>query len=245
MRVAVVSDVHGSLVALEAVIADLRGTAPDVVVHGGDLVVNGPKPNDVVAVIRELGWAGVVGNTDEMLWKLDDLDDKLSQMPRLAPLLTTMYEHTAPAALERLSTDNLGWLKQLPADLDIDGTVILHASPNNLWRAPAPDASDEELASTYEALQGRVVIYGHIHRPFVRKLENTFIANSGSVGLTWDGDPRASYLIVDDGVPEVVRVEYDVEKEVAPLSTERFPYSEWLAEMRRQGRFVRPDDFEP
>ncbi len=68
MRIAVVSDVHGHLVALDAVIEDLARRAPDVIVHGGDLAVIGPRPAEVVDRVLELGWPGVLGNTDEMLW---------------------------------------------------------------------------------------------------------------------------------------------------------------------------------
>ena len=64
MRLAIISDIHGNLTALEAVIADLKTASPDLVVHGGDLVVGGPRPAEVIDRIRELRWAGVVGNTD-------------------------------------------------------------------------------------------------------------------------------------------------------------------------------------
>ena len=82
MRIAVVSDVHGSAHALEVVVHDLRQKSVDVVLHGGDLVVNGPSPDDVATTIRELGWRGVLGNTDEMLWTLNELTGRLARMPR-------------------------------------------------------------------------------------------------------------------------------------------------------------------
>jgi predicted phosphodiesterase len=69
VRVAIVSDVHGSLSALDAVVTDIERRAPDLVMHGGDLVLMGPQPAEVVDRIRELGWPGVVGNTDEVLWR--------------------------------------------------------------------------------------------------------------------------------------------------------------------------------
>ena len=67
MRLAIISDIHGNLTAVEAVIRDLEKTTPDLVLHGGDLVVGGPRPAQVVDCIRQVGWAGVVGNTDEVL----------------------------------------------------------------------------------------------------------------------------------------------------------------------------------
>ncbi|PYU57499.1 MAG: YfcE family phosphodiesterase, partial [Acidobacteria bacterium] len=68
MRVAIVSDIHGNRRALEAVVADLQQIAPDVVVHGGDLAAGGAHPAEIIDQVRSLGWPGVRGNTDEMLW---------------------------------------------------------------------------------------------------------------------------------------------------------------------------------
>jgi len=64
MRIAVVSDIHGNLTALEAVLADLEQTSPDLALHGGDLADGGSSPIEVVDRIRDLGWQGVMGNTD-------------------------------------------------------------------------------------------------------------------------------------------------------------------------------------
>ena len=66
-RIAIVSDLHGNLSAFEAVLADLRSAAPDLVLHGGDLADPGSSPVEVIDQIRDLGWSGVYGNTDEML----------------------------------------------------------------------------------------------------------------------------------------------------------------------------------
>lgn len=241
MRIAVVSDVHGSLHALESIIDDLRHTSPDRVFHGGDLVVNGPRPDEVVTAIRALAWPGVVGNTDEMLWSLDRLEEQLAAMPKLEPLLRVMYEHTAPAALQRLSDENLRWLRSLPEQVTQEDLTVLHARPDDLWRAPSPGASDDELRATYTSLGTGVVVYGHIHRPFVRRMEGLAVANSGSSGLAWDGDRRASYLVIDDDDIEIRRVHYPVERDVNDLLAESFPYARWLAEMRDRASYVTPD----
>jgi putative phosphoesterase len=241
LRIGVVSDVHGSRHALEAVIDDLRQQSVDVVLHGGDLVVNGPSPEEVATTIRELGWRGVLGNTDEMLWTLNELTARLARMPRLGPLLRVLHEQMAPAALERLSDVNLQWLRALPQQIVEDGVKLLHASPGDLWRAPREDADNETLRTIYGAMPADVVVYGHIHRPFVRELPGVVVANSGSVGLTWDGDPRASYLVIDSGTVEVRRVEYAVERDVSDLLSSGLPYAAWLAEMRRRAAYLPPD----
>ena len=75
MRVAVVSDIHGNLTAFEAVLADIRQSSPDLVLHGGDLADSGSSPIDIIDRIRTLGWQGVLGNTDEMLVQPDSLEN--------------------------------------------------------------------------------------------------------------------------------------------------------------------------
>ena len=83
MRIAVVSDIHGNRTAFEAILADLRKTSPDLVFHGGDLTDSGSSPVEIVDHIRDLGWQGVVGNTDEMLFRPDSLTEFAKQSPRL------------------------------------------------------------------------------------------------------------------------------------------------------------------
>ena len=116
----------------------------------------------------------------------------------------------------------------------------MHAAPGDLWRAPMPDAQDDELSAIYGPLEAATAVYGHIHRPYTRTLNRLTVANSGSVGMPWDGDPRASYLLIDEGGPELVRVEYDIEREAAMLMRSGYPDASRLAEMRRRGAFLRP-----
>ena len=109
-------------------------------------------------------------------------------------------------------------------------------------RAPLPDAEDGELLATYGSCGAEMVVYGHIHRPYVRALGEITVANSGSAGAPYDGDPRASYLLVEDGVARIVRVDYDVELEAALLLDSGYPRADWVAEIRRRGSFVRPPE---
>lgn len=239
MRVALVSDVHGNLTALEAVVADLRRRAPDLVLHGGDLALMGPRPAQVVDRIRELGWPGVVGNTDELLWAPGEHQRQLDRAPGLAALLALLFDVYAPDTRERLGDERLAWLRTLPGVHRTGELSVVHARPGDLWRAPMPDTPEAELRIAYASLAARRVAYGHIHRPFVRTLADVTIANAGSVGLPWDGDPRASYLLIEDRGVEVVRVEYDVEVEARALRAAEHPDADRLSEMRRRGRFVK------
>jgi predicted phosphodiesterase len=102
-----------------------------------------------------------------------------------------------------------------------------------------PDAGDKELEATYAPVGADVVVYGHIHRPFVRRLGEQTVANAGSVGLAFDSDPRASYLLIEDHRAEVIRVEYAIDTEVAALRASGYPDADRIAEMLRRGRFVR------
>ncbi len=241
MQVAIVSDVHGNLTAFDAVLADIERRAPDLVLHGGDLALMGAQPAEVIDRVRELGWPGVVGNTDEVLWRPQEQLRQEELAPKLGTPLRLIFNEYAPATLELLGEERVTWLRGLPAQQRLGDLVLVHAAPDDLWRAPMPDAEDDELSAIYEPLDAATAVYGHIHRPFTRTLTQLTVANSGSVGMPWDGDPRASYLLVDDGRPHLVRVEYDVEREAAQLLDRGYPDAPRLVEMRRRGVFVRPE----
>lgn len=100
--------------------------------------------------------------------------------------------------------------------------------------------SDEELDRIYGKLDAPLVVYGHVHHPFVRQLPEFVVANSGSVGLPYDGDPRASYLVIDDGRPTIRRIAYDVDAEIKEIASSGYPHMPWISAMLRTGRFVPP-----
>jgi diadenosine tetraphosphatase ApaH/serine/threonine PP2A family protein phosphatase len=116
----------------------------------------------------------------------------------------------------------------------------MHASPGDLWSAPMPDADEHTLVETYGGHDARLVAYGHIHRPSVRRLPALTVMNSGSVGLPYDGDWRAAYLLLEDGVPSIRRVAYDLERALDDLRAARYPLIAWQSDVQRQGRFTRP-----
>ncbi len=232
MRIAVVSDIHGNLAALEAVISDLRVTAPDKVFHGGDLADGGAHPAEVVDTIRGLGWPGVLGNTDEMLFRPQALADFASGSSAPKPLWEAIGE-MAEWTRERLGQERLDWLAALPLLEVHERMAVVHASPGDPWRAPGPEADDGELERIYGPLGQPVAVYGHIHRPYVRALSGLTVANSGSVGLPYDGDPRAAYLLLDGTIPTIRRVDYEVPIETAALLACGIPHAQWTASMLR------------
>jgi predicted phosphodiesterase len=240
VRIAVVSDFHGNLVGLDAVVADLERTRPDLVLQGGDLALTGPRPAEVVDRVRELGWPGVVGNTDELLWNPGARAVQEAAAPALRGWLGVMFERLGPWATERLGEERIAWLRTLPERYGAEGLALVHASPGNLWKAPMPDAPDEDFRAAYAALAEPAAAYGHIHRPHVRALDGLQVGNSGSAGMPWDADPRLSYLLVEDGVPSVRRLEYDVERAARDAVDAGFPLADWLGGVYRSGRFTQP-----
>jgi putative phosphoesterase len=240
MRVAIVSDIHGNRRAFAAVLADLRQVTPDLVVHGGDLAYGGAHPAEIIDQIRTLGWPGVRGNTDEMLWAPKSLAEFSAATPKLAPLLAAIRE-LIPSALASIGEERLRWLEGLPERYAGSGFGLVHASPGDLWRAPMPDASDDELRGTYASLGAQIVVYGHIHRPFVRRLPSMTVVNTGSVSQSYDGDRRASYLVIEGESVTIRRVEYDVESEAKELLRSGLPHAEWLARILLAGQYVPPE----
>jgi 3',5'-cyclic AMP phosphodiesterase CpdA len=152
MRIAVLSDVHGNLRALEAVTDDLRRQAPDLVVHAGDLALNGPRPAEVIDRIRELGWPGARGNADELLWA--GLDPVPAAEREQAQALRQ-------ATLRLLGADRVRWLRQLPRLWRHEDLVVMHASPTTLEQARTVEATDQQLVAPYGGLDARLVVYAH------------------------------------------------------------------------------------
>jgi len=239
MRIAILSDIHGNRTAFEAVLADLQQTSPDLILHGGDLADAGARPAEIVDRIRDLGWQGVVGNTDEMLFRPESLEEFASQSPA-APSLWTAIRQMAAATRTMLGEERIAWLRGLER-VQIQGPMALvHASPESPWRAPTPEATDAELESVYAPLGQPIAVYGHIHRPYIRRVPSPqvrewFVANTGSVGLSYDGDRRASYLLLDGLSPTIRRVEYDVEREMKALSSCGLPHADWIAKSLQTG----------
>jgi len=240
MRIAIISDIHGNRRAFQAVLADLRQVAPDLVLHGGDLAHGGANPADIIDQVRSLRWPGVRGNTDEMLWSPESLTQFAARQPKLGPLLSRIQE-MIPSTLASIGEERLRWLEGLPNLHSQEGLSLVHASPNDCWRAPMPSAGDEELRNTYSSLRAPIVVYGHIHRPYIRRLQDIIIANTGSVSQSYDGDRRASYLVMDGESITIRRVEYDVEDEAKELLRSGLPHADWLSRILLAGKYCSPD----
>jgi putative phosphoesterase len=251
VRVAVLSDIHANLTALDAVIADLRTTRPDLVVHGGDLMSGGTRPADVIDRVREMNWPGVYGNTDEMLWRPHRVAEAL-QAPQLHRIRDLLLTHTIPATLNAIGNERLAWLRALPHRWSHEDLCIVHAGPDDVWQVTAPNASDEALDGVFRVLACNRVVYGHLHVPFVRRLPTFTLVNSGAVSQPLDGDARSAYVLLDDERIEIRRVEYDIEEEVRLLlrsddpfahsTVETSPHREICTSVRQSVRLAAPTD---
>jgi putative phosphoesterase len=239
LRIAVVSDIHGNRHAFEAVVADLRRVAPDLVVHGGDLAAGGAHPAEIIDQVRSLGWPGVCGNTDEMLWAPERLSELAAAQPKLANILAMVRETIAPTVAS-IGKERLQWLQNLPALYSHEVFTLVHASPGDLWRAPMPNASDEELRNIYASLDAPLAVYGHIHCPFIRRLPSMTVANTGSVSQSYDEDTRASYLVIDGEQLTIRRVAYDVQSEAEELLRSGLPHAGWMARILLAGKYFPP-----
>ena len=202
MRIAVVSDIHGNLLAFDAVMTDIERFSPDEIWCGGDLGWLGPWASECIERVREAGWPTVKGNAD--VWITGDpqtIDDEAERAINIGI-----------AAAHEISEDHANWLLNLPIGHQGAGSILMvHGTPQSAFTAPLPDSP----SSAFEPYEGQaaLVIYGHVHQAFVRRLaDGTIVANPGSVGLPLDGD-TASYLLIDQEGPNVTlrhrRITYD------------------------------------
>ena len=236
MRIALFSDVHANLPALEAVLADIAARpGVDATYHLGDLVGYAPWPNETVGLIRETGIAGVAGNYDSTVAAGHEHCGCAYEDPDQERLAHESYAWTRSRVFE--STRR--WLGALPFRLDVRPggghaagatLVLVHGTPtlNTLyWNADRPDDFARSMARMAGMRAGDIIAFGHTHRPWSRTVDGMHFLNTGSVGRPKDGDPRASYAIVDAGKEGVditiVRVEYDVERAAAAIHSSDLP----------------------
>lgn len=236
MRLAAISDIHGNLPALEAVAADLRRQAPDAVVCLGDISLRGPRPAECVDLLRSLSPLSVVrGNHDHCLPDEDFVPRSFKE---------EMDWHHVRWHNRRVPSAIFDWLTNLPVNdtLTLEGVRVdlFHAAPGSLTEVVYPWAPDENLSKLYLDESAGLVLYGHIHRGFVRHAGGRIVANPGSVGMPFDADTRAAYAIIDIeagniGV-QLRRITYDVAQAIE-LARE-MPVSEALIDSLRTGTFT-------
>jgi putative phosphoesterase len=212
MQILVISDLHANWPALEAV---LGAQAFDGVIVVGDLVSYGPHPREVVEWVRSHATLMIRGNHDDALACGSDW--------RCAPTSKPLATATRAVHRELLSLEDIQFLGSLPrlASLQSAGQTLfaVHASPrDHLYRYTlTPQASDEHVRGQVGRVQADYVLLGHTHLPMVRSSGRRLVVNPGSVGQPRDGDPRASFAVMENGTVVLKRVAYDVERTVRDL----------------------------
>lgn len=238
MRIAILSDIHGNLVGLDACLADLHAQGgADVIVAAGDLCLDGPKPKRVLQRLQEIGAKCVRGNTERFICDPDSALSELSEADR----------KQISWARSEIGEKWLAWLAQLPFSQRFgepeDELLVVHANPSSdnehLW----PDADDATLERLIGDEKAAVIAFGHLHLPYVRVWRGKVLVNVASAGLPKDGDPRAGYAILTQcsGGWEVKhrRVAFDVKKVATQLADCGIPESAELISTLRRHRYKR------
>jgi predicted phosphodiesterase len=244
MRIALLSDIHANLPALQAVL-DHVALRDDIAAthHLGDLVGYAPWPNETVALLKEFRIEGVAGNYDSTV-----ATDYAHCGCRYEDARQEELSHLSYAwTREACSPATKAFLRRLPFRMDLRpsgghaaGTtvILVHGTPtlNTLyWTEDRPDSFCSTMAAMAGAKKGDVVCFGHTHKPWQRRVDGILFVNTGSVGRPKDGDWRAGYVVLDvsDAAPSVefVRVEYELERAMAGIRSSGLPdeFADYLA----------------
>ncbi len=251
-RIAAISDVHGNLPALEAVHKAVNAARPDYVAICGDLVMNGPDPAGTLALVRDLERAGAfvtLGNTD---LAVSD-GDYTAAFPWFSDGAPDSYCRAAEWARDQIGDDGVDYLRHLPFERRLrvgdegaphgDLVLFCHASPGSLTDGLGADLDPVVTIDRVSGTDARVIVCGHTHIPEVREVGWRTIVNDGSAGYVFDGDPTASWALIDiddDGIKaEIQRTSYDVMAAANAVSARGLPGDVYRAATIRTGKLVR------
>lgn len=258
MTIALFSDIHANLPALEAFFADVEKRRPDQVFCLGDLVGYNIWPNEVIRAIRERGIPAIAGNYDYGVGRASDdcgcaykTDEEKAN-----GAVSISFTNQMVQAAERQ------YLRELPKHIRLEfelaggdplQVLFVHGSPRRINEYLFEDREEKSLLRILEAANADVLCFGHTHKPYHRVLHSGTDAephfrhaiNTGSVGKPKDGDPRGGYVLLHFDAEsstrragslcvEFVRFEYDVEK--AALAVERSPLPNAYATALRVGK---------
>src|SRR5919106_479100 len=212
-RVAVITDIHSNLAALEAALARIDTDGIDDVYCGGDLVGYGPRPNDVCSLISERGIPTIYGNYDWAIAR-DEEDCRCAYVTQHDREIGQLSVDWTLRHTDRISK---AFMHDLPFDLrfELGGKRVrlVHGSPRKVNEY----LFEEKPARTFERIAALadcdVLVFGHTHKPWRHEYGGVLFVNCGSVGKPKDGDPRASFAVLGEGEGglevTIERVAYD------------------------------------
>jgi protein phosphatase len=246
LRLALLADIHGNIHALEAALAAIAPLGPDRIVILGDLVLNGPRPSEVVERVIDLERSGAVviaGNTDIAVAD----GDYSAAFPWLDDV-PVGHRAASEWAHEQLNDMQLDYLRRLPAErrLAVGDELVLacHASPGSQTNGMPADLDAAVTMQYATRTDARVICCGHTHLADIRELGRKLLVNPGSCGYAFDGSPEAcwGWLSLEEGAePEarLHRTAYDAQAVAEEVSTRGLPSDVYRAATIRTGRFVR------
>lgn len=225
MRVAIFSDVHGNLPALEAVLAAIQGQAVDAVYCLGDLVGYGAFPNEVVERIQRERIPTVTGNYDDGVgYDRDDCGCAYREEHERA-----RGQRSLEWTRAQTTTAHKAILRSLHPQIrfEADGkrVLLVHGSPRKLNEYLFEDRALSSFQRLSASSDADVIVFGHTHKPYTKLVDGVSFVNVGSVGKPKDGDWRACYATIDLATSDVrfVRVEYDVQRAMQAIRQTDLP----------------------
>ena len=235
MRFALLGDIHANLPALQTVVAHAQEQDVAGYWNIGDFVGYGPFPNEVIDLLRDIKAQSIIGNYDQKVLKFPQKAKKWRKKKQPLKYLAFKW------AYEALSKDNREYLASLPNDLELTAArrsiFLTHASPQSNEEHLIPETPQERFQELAHGVSADLVVFGHSHRPFVRRVDGVWFINTGSVGRPDDGDPRSSYAILElsdrDIQVQHYRLTYDVDRTVNAIRAAQLP--EPFAQMMVQG----------
>ena len=192
-RIAVLADIHGNIPALDAVIKDIHSQAPDEVLVGGDLVGRGPQGDAVIRRIAQEGWRCVRGNHEDYM---------LGFRRREVPQAWWSAEEWSAARwmAAELSEEAVAYIDALPFSITSAAQpdlVLCHGTPRSHSEGLGAWSADALLSEHLRAITGSLLVCAHTHRPMSRVVPEGMVVNTGSVGMPFNGDTRAQYVILE------------------------------------------------
>ncbi|WHY71033.1 metallophosphoesterase family protein [Fictibacillus enclensis] len=229
MKMAFISDIHGNAVALETVLRDIKEKSIDQVFVLGDLCFRGPEPKRSLELVQALNTKVIKGNADE--WVVRGISE--GEVP---PHVKNMMDKERLWCYEQLSAEDINFLQELPSDIMFNNGQLsvhaFHATPDSLFEVVTPAENEPVLTEKMMKENAELFVYGHIHKAYVKYLAGKCLANTGSVGLPFDGVPRASYFLLETNdfsyQTSIVRVSYDMERVIRQYKENDYPNAEMM-----------------